>query len=62
MKERVRLHILSKGKQVQRPWGGHSLGILSRDSVETDVLNVDQVRKRDKEKEFRDSSEKAHIS
>lgn len=60
--ERARLHFLSKEKREQRPWGRHSLGMLTRDSMEADVLNVDQVRKRDRGKEIRKNSERAHIS
>ena len=46
---------------MQRPWGGHNLGMLTRDSMEASALNVDEAKKREKGKEFRENSEKAYI-
>lgn len=36
--------------------------MLTRDSMEANVFNADQVRKRDRGKEIRKNSEKVHIS
>ena len=46
---------------MQRPWGGHNLGMLARDSMEASALNVDEAKKRERGKEFRENSEKAYI-